>query len=168
VNLRGNLKNVLVIKGRDMKMKINIKLFLISIVCISVLAYIFTFFTKIPYWAAFLLLVAGCIINGIIAEIEDRQRGGFLNPPESLHSKKERKKSLQASEAADLIERFLDKKNRYPQEWNDFIEASQVEKSVVPYRKRCYELDPLVNRPGSPDLAAVDELRRIVAELRTK
>ena len=76
------------------------------------------------------------------------------------------KPALRASEAADLIERFLNGNGLYPQEWNDFIEGVRVEKAVEPYRKKCYALDPLVNRPGRPDGRAMEELKTIVSKLR--
>jgi len=67
---------------------------------------------------------------------------------------------------ADLIERHLDKKWRYPQEWNDFVERSQLNKELDVYRKRCDILDPLVNRPGERDPNAVAELREMIVKLR--
>ena len=75
-------------------------------------------------------------------------------------------KPLAASEAADVIERFLHRRELYPQEWNDFIEGTRVERPVERYRRRCYELDPMVNRPGQPDPDALEELRKIASELR--
>jgi hypothetical protein len=75
-------------------------------------------------------------------------------------------KPLRAADAADLIERFLDGTERYPQEWNDFIEAMPVEGDVEQYRRSCYVLDPLVNKPGEPDAEALSELKEIVARLR--
>ena len=74
--------------------------------------------------------------------------------------------ALGPSEAADLIERFLNVAERYPQEWNDFVEASPVDVRVEPYRIRCYNLDPLVNRPVGPDPDAIQELKAIVTALR--
>lgn len=44
---------------------------------------------------------------------------------------------------ADLIERFLQNRLAYPQEWNDFVECSDPDPAVNAYRKRCYNLDPL-------------------------
>lgn len=73
---------------------------------------------------------------------------------------------LQPVDSADLIDRFLNHSELYPQEWNDFIEAVKVDPSVEPFRKRCYELDPLVNRPDEPDLDAVAELKQIALTLR--
>jgi len=73
---------------------------------------------------------------------------------------------LQACEAADLIERFLNGSELYPQEWNDFVEGRRVEGRVEPFRRRCSEIDPLVNRPASPDLDALEELKKIASALR--
>jgi len=42
-----------------------------------------------------------------------------------------------------------------------------IDKKVEFYRKRCYELDPHVNRPGDMDGPAVEELRSIVAVLQS-
>jgi hypothetical protein len=70
-------------------------------------------------------------------------------------------------EVADLIHRFLENRPAYPQEWNDFVECSQVDPTIEAYRKRCYTLDPLVNRPDPVDENAVAELRGILHELRT-
>jgi len=76
------------------------------------------------------------------------------------------KRSMNAADVADLIERFLQGKIRYPQEWNDFVDASQRDKKIEAYRRRCYDLDPLVNRPGPQDPNALAELHKIVNELR--
>jgi len=81
-------------------------------------------------------------------------------------SGKPSKRAKTALEVADLIERFLQRKSLYPQEWNDFVDASQRDDMVESYRRRCYELDPLVNRPGDPDPDAVAELKTLVAKLR--
>lgn len=77
------------------------------------------------------------------------------------------KKDMTLPEVAQLIERFLDGKSLYPQEWNDFVDTPQQNKEVDEFRKRCYELDPLINRPGGMDSAAVTELRAIVKKLRS-
>lgn len=74
--------------------------------------------------------------------------------------------AMSKKEVADLVERFLNHRSSYPQEWNDFVETAQRDNSVNAYRLRCYELDPLVNRPGLPDEGAVFELRSIIEELR--
>ncbi len=70
-------------------------------------------------------------------------------------------------EAAKVIERFLAEASSYPQEWTDFAETKQQDTTVELYRKRCDELDPLVNRPGEMDEAAVAELRSMIDELRS-
>jgi hypothetical protein len=69
---------------------------------------------------------------------------------------------------AQLIERFLDGNERYPQEWNDFVEVPQHQKDRDVYRKRCYELDPLVNSHEAPDPDAIAELRSMITALRKR
>jgi hypothetical protein len=77
-----------------------------------------------------------------------------------------RSKSKNATEIADIVERFLNGASLYPQEWNDFVEGRYPDAQLDSYRKRCYELDPLVNRPDPQDTKALAELRSIVDELR--
>jgi hypothetical protein len=79
-----------------------------------------------------------------------------------------RRKKLTNLEVAQLIERFLEKRTLYPQEWNDFVEISQLDKKIEVYRKRCYFLDPLINRPGDPDPEAVAELMSMMVTLRSQ
>jgi uncharacterized protein (DUF2062 family) len=82
---------------------------------------------------------------------------------------KEYRPAVDAAHAADLIERFLENRLRYPQEWNDFVASREENATVEPYRKRCERLDPLVNRPEAPrDPGALSELKLIVAELRSE
>ena len=69
-------------------------------------------------------------------------------------------------EMADVIERFLDERSLYPEEWVEFAETPQHDKMLDFYRRRCDQLDPLVNRPGEMDPTAVAELRSMVDELR--
>ena len=76
------------------------------------------------------------------------------------------KKDMTAIEAAEIIERFLRGHSLYPQEWNDFVDTPQHNKQVEIYRKRCNDLDPLVNEPGDMNPAAVADLRSMVDELR--
>jgi hypothetical protein len=76
------------------------------------------------------------------------------------------KRKLTARETADLIERFLNRQQTYPQEWNDFVETHSVEPQLEPLRERCYELDPLVNSHLPPDKDALAELKEIVEKLR--
>ncbi len=68
-------------------------------------------------------------------------------------------------EIAGIITRFLEGKSLYPQEWNDFVECSQPDARIEVYRKRCYELDPVVNCPDPQDREALRELRRMAEEL---
>lgn len=75
-------------------------------------------------------------------------------------------RALLAREAADLIDRFLNGRLLYAQEWNDFVDGKKVEPKIETYRRRCSELDPLVNCPGFPDSEAVAELRKISITLR--
>ncbi len=75
-------------------------------------------------------------------------------------------KDLSYADIAQLIERFLDGRSLYPQEWNDFVETRRPDKLIDVYRKRCDDLDPLVNRPGERDAEAVMELRSMIETLR--
>lgn len=75
---------------------------------------------------------------------------------------------MNAAEVAQLIQRFLDNANLYPQEWNDFVDTPQRDPDIEAYRKQCYELNPLVNRPGDPDPQALRALHSIIQQLRSK
>ncbi len=77
-----------------------------------------------------------------------------------------RHKPKNATEIAHIIERFLNGTSLYPQEWNDFVECGHADPNLDSYRKRCYQLDPLVNRPDPQDAKAVADLRTMVEELR--
>lgn len=76
-------------------------------------------------------------------------------------------KAKTATEIADLVERFINGKSLYPQEWNDFVEGRQPDRKLDLYRKRCEELDSQVNCPEPQDAKALAELRRMVDELRS-
>ena len=76
--------------------------------------------------------------------------------------------NLSYLEMAQLIERFLNGHNAYPQEWNDFVDTAQRDKEMDVYRVRCDELDPLVNRPDPQNPGAVAELRSLAAQLQEK
>lgn len=67
---------------------------------------------------------------------------------------------------ADLIERFLQDRLAYPQEWNDFVDTSQRSAEMDGYRKICYAIDPSVNCQGQQDDVSLDELRKIIERLR--
>jgi hypothetical protein len=49
---------------------------LICVLVGSVAAYFFS----LNFWVAFVITAAALVLNGIVAEIEDRMPGGFLNP----------------------------------------------------------------------------------------
>ena len=74
---------------------------------------------------------------------------------------------MDSEEVAQLIERFLERRSLYPQEWNDFVDTAQEDGVIENYRQQCNELDPLVNRPGVPDPDASARLKRIIEGLRT-
>jgi hypothetical protein len=78
------------------------------------------------------------------------------------------KSDMDSLDAAGLIERFLQSKSLYPQEWNDFVDTPQKRTEVEIIRRRCFELDPLINRPGTSDPVALAELESVVSALRTK
>jgi hypothetical protein len=78
------------------------------------------------------------------------------------------KKNMSMEEIAQLIERFLEGRSTYPQEWNDFVDTPQEDDSIDDYRRLCYGLDPLVNRPGPPDPAAVARLKESIEHLRSR
>jgi hypothetical protein len=78
-----------------------------------------------------------------------------------------RQKKRTAIEIAGVIEHFINGESLYPQEWSDFVECKHPNAALDSYRRRCDELDPLVNCPGARDEKALSELRRMVEELRS-
>ena len=78
------------------------------------------------------------------------------------------KKNMNGEEVAQLIDRFLESRSLYPQEWNDFVDTPQKDTVIENYREQCYELDPLVNRPGGSDPAAIARLKGIIERLRSR
>ena len=76
------------------------------------------------------------------------------------------KKNMNNEEVAQLIERFLERRSSYAQEWNDFVDTSQEDSLVEIARRQCNELDPLVNRPGYSDTDAMARLEAIAKRLR--
>ena len=77
------------------------------------------------------------------------------------------KRNMNSEEVAQLIERFLENRSLYPQEWNDFVDTSQDDSVIDNYRRQCYELDPLVNCRGVQDPDAVARLKGVVERLRS-
>ncbi len=80
-----------------------------------------------------------------------------------------------SDQVADIIERFLSDTQRYPQEFNDFMDYRLSDPKLDGYRKRCEILhtdfeprrgeDP--QQHAQREAAAVRELERMVAELRS-
>jgi hypothetical protein len=73
---------------------------------------------------------------------------------------------MNREEVAQLIERFLENRSLYPQEWNDFVDTQQKDKVIDKYRRECDGLDPLVNSPEDPDPEAIARLKEIINQLR--
>lgn len=48
-------------------------------ICLT-LSSILAWLSGLPFWVAFLIVAGALVINGVVAEIEDRAPGGFLNP----------------------------------------------------------------------------------------
>jgi hypothetical protein len=77
-----------------------------------------------------------------------------------------KRKRLTVHNVGHIIERFLNNSPRYPQEWNDFVDTAQRSPNSERLRRRCYDLDPLVNVPGQGDGTALAELRMMAASAR--
>ena len=130
---------------------------------------------KWTFWAALGVLIVGHI--AILSRLRWEQASYFwlvvvVGVPElalvffllGLTFKPKQRRT--AKQIADIIERFLTGNSLYPQEWNDFVECSERDSRLDIYRKRCYELDPLVNCPSPQDAKAVAELRSMIDQLR--
>lgn len=77
-----------------------------------------------------------------------------------------KRKNLTVHDVGHIIERFLADSPRYAQEWNDFVEGKQRRPESERLRRRCNELDPLVNGPGDVAEAALAELRSMAVSAR--
>ena len=75
-------------------------------------------------------------------------------------------KAKTAAEIAQIIDRFLHGKSLYPQESNDLVDCRHPDRKLDSFRKRCDELDPLVNCPDPKDANALAELKNMVDALR--
>jgi hypothetical protein len=75
---------VLIISERfSISMKnINIKALSIGVLIAGITAGLFAFFVKISFFICFVMITVAMVINGIIAEWEDNEPGGFNNPNE--------------------------------------------------------------------------------------
>ena len=83
-----------------------------------------------------------------------------------MFDKFNKRMNLTVHDVGQLIQRFPSDSLRYPQEWNDFVDTKQRKPESERYRRRCYQLDPSVNRPGKVDEAALMELRTLAASTR--
>ncbi len=77
-----------------------------------------------------------------------------------------KRKNLTVHDVGHIIKRFLTNSPRYLQEWNDFVEVKQRRPDSERLRLRCYDLDPLANRPGQISETALAELRSMAASAR--
>jgi len=62
------------------KLRFSLKEFVLSMLLTAALAALLALFAGMPFWVAFAIAVAALLVNGLVAEIEDRRPGGFLNP----------------------------------------------------------------------------------------
>jgi hypothetical protein len=82
---------------------------------------------------------------------------------------------MTSAQAADVIERFISRSERYPQEFNDFFESALLAPELDVYRQRCEvlhsEFEPHGGEEGLQktlrEAAAIKELEQIIAELRS-
>ena len=85
-----------------------------------------------------LLLVSPSDVHHYVAE----GALGLVTILSMMHIVPSREKLLKPEEMADLIERFLDRRLRYPYEWNGFIEHSQLDKALDRYRRQWLRARP--------------------------
>jgi hypothetical protein len=60
--------------------RISPKLFAAWLLACACLGGLLSWFSGMPLWAGMLLVAAGLIVNGLIADIEDEAPGGFPKP----------------------------------------------------------------------------------------
>ncbi len=58
----------------------NIIFFLSGVAVASLIAALVSHFSRLNFWVCFGIVLLSMIINGLVAEYEDRKLGGFLNP----------------------------------------------------------------------------------------
>ena len=63
-----------------MKTSFSPKHFLIGLVVCMLAGLIFAMLFHVSFWLGVVIAAVGMFLNGLIAEWEDRQPGGFLNP----------------------------------------------------------------------------------------
>jgi hypothetical protein len=62
------------------KLRVQPKLLAAFIVVCAVLSGLLVWLAGMPFWGAFLIVAVALVVNGLVAEVEDRAPGGFLNP----------------------------------------------------------------------------------------
>ena len=63
-----------------MKRLVNWKIFIVSWGFVALIAFGISAWSGFSFWWASVLVAIAMVINGVIAEVEDRSRGGFLKP----------------------------------------------------------------------------------------
>ncbi len=60
--------------------KINLKLFALWLALCALGGALLGWLSGMPFWGGAAIVAAALVINGVVAEVEDRAQGGFLNP----------------------------------------------------------------------------------------
>ena len=63
-----------------MNLRIDLRWTLVVVVGIGLIAWLMSHFLHVRFWVAFAVAFAALLVNGLIATLEDRAPGGFLNP----------------------------------------------------------------------------------------
>ncbi len=58
----------------------SLKYCLVSVALAAAVSWPTATLSGLSFWASFAIAVAALMINGLVAEVEDRLPGGFLNP----------------------------------------------------------------------------------------
>jgi hypothetical protein len=58
----------------------DIKLFAIGVSIVFAISVLVSYFMHFPFWPTFFVILFSMFINGLIADWEDNQPGGFNNP----------------------------------------------------------------------------------------
>lgn len=60
--------------------RINLKLTVVSLLVCAAVGGLLSWLSDMPFWGGVLIAAAALLVNGLVAELEDRAPGGFLNP----------------------------------------------------------------------------------------
>lgn len=60
--------------------RINLKLTVVSLLVCAAVGGLLSWLSGMPFWGGVLIAAAALLVNGLVAELEDRAPGGFLNP----------------------------------------------------------------------------------------